>query len=219
MPHTVRVTFHGIGPTSREVESGERGVWLETASFERALDAIASAPRREITFDDGNTSDLEIAMPRLVERGMKATFFVCAGRIGESSFLDVRGMQQLTEAGMTIGSHGMDHVPWRGLDAERLRVELAESRSRLEDALGVAVDDAACPFGSYDRTVLREARRAGYRRVFTSDGIGPPIGGWLYPRTTITEEVLSSGRMSGIVSPSFLGRAECAARALLKSWR
>ena len=130
MPHTVRVTFHGIGPTSREVESGEQGVWLETASFERALDALASAPRREITFDDGNISDLEIALPRLVERGMKATFFVCAGRIGESSFLDVRDMQRLRDAGMTIGSHGMDHVPWRGLDAERLRIELAESKSR-----------------------------------------------------------------------------------------
>lgn len=219
MPPTLRVTFHGIGTTTREIDAGERKVWLETASFERALDAIAPATSRTITFDDGNMSDLEIALPRLVERGMTAVFFVCSGRIGDRDFLDVGHMKQLMDAGMTIGSHGMDHVPWRGLDAAQLGIELVESRSRLEDVLGVAVEDAACPFGSYDRTVLRAARAAGYRRVFTSDGIGPPIGGWLYPRTTITEEVLSTGRVPELVSPSLLGRAECAARSFVKSWR
>lgn len=219
MPPTLRVTFHGIGPTTREVDAGERKVWLETASFERALDAIAPAARPTITFDDGNMSDIEIALPRLVERGMTAVFFVCAGRIGDHHFLDVGHMRQLLDAGMTIGSHGMDHVPWRGLDAQGLRLELEESRSRLEDALGVAVEDAACPFGSYDRTVLRAAKRAGYRRVFTSDGIGPPIGGWLYPRTTITEEVLSTGRMPGLVSAPLLGRTGCVVRSFIKSWR
>ena len=50
----------------------------------------------------------------------------------------------------------------------------------------MTVDTAACPFGSYDRTVLRGLRRAGYRHVYTSDGGIVSTGDWIQPRVTIT---------------------------------
>ena len=39
----------------------------------------------------------------------------------------------------------------------------------LEQIVERPVTEAACPFGSYDRRVLRSLRGSGYRRVYTSD--------------------------------------------------
>ena len=51
--------------------------------------------------------------------------------------------------------------------------------------MGAEVIEAACPFGSYDRRVLGELRRAGYRKVYTSDRGPAGRGDWLQPRNTV----------------------------------
>ena len=73
----------------------------------------------EITFDDGNASDVEVALPALRERGLAATFFVCAGRIGEPGYLDADQLRELADAGMSVGSHGWDHVDCGGCPTAR----------------------------------------------------------------------------------------------------
>ncbi len=70
---------------------------------------------------------------------------------------------------MTIGCHGMRHRAWRGLDDGALREELVDAKAILEDVVGRPVTQAACPFGSYDRRVLRRLRGSGYHHVYTSD--------------------------------------------------
>jgi peptidoglycan/xylan/chitin deacetylase (PgdA/CDA1 family) len=57
--------------------------------------------------------------------------------------------------------------------------------SRLGEIVAGEITEAACPFGSYDRRVLRALRAAGYRRVFTSDGGPHASGAWLSSRTTV----------------------------------
>ena len=71
-----------------------------------------------LTFDDGNASDVEIALPRLLERGLTAEFFVLAGRLGEPGRLTNDQVGELIAAGMAIGSHGWAHRDWRRIDAE-----------------------------------------------------------------------------------------------------
>jgi hypothetical protein len=47
------------------------------------------------------------------------------------------------------------------------------------------VQEAACPFGSYDRRVLGSLRNLGYERIFTSDE-GPALAeALIQPRNTI----------------------------------
>ncbi len=70
---------------------------------------------------------------------------------------------------MGIGCHGMRHRPWRGLGETELREEHVEAKAMLEQIVERPVTEAACPFGSYDRRVLRSLRGSGYRRVYTSD--------------------------------------------------
>lgn len=184
----VNVTFHGIGPRSRIVSAGEEAVWLEEVPFAAILDRIAACDDVAITFDDGNASDVEIALPALRERGLRATFFVCAGRLGEHGFLDRDGVAALAAAGMGVGSHGMRHRAWRGLSDEDLNEELVAARAALAEAAGRPVTEAACPFGAYDRRVLRALRAAGYERVYTSDEGPARPGAWLEPRNTLRRE-------------------------------
>jgi len=165
----INLTFHGVGPAPRALDDGEAGVWISRDRFLGLLDEITGRDDVLVSFDDGNASDLEIALPALQERHLHATFFVVAGRIGQPGFLDPAGVRELAAAGMDIGCHGMRHRPWRGLGDQDLREELIDAKAALENLVGRPVTTAACPFGSYDRHVLESTRRAGYRRVYTSD--------------------------------------------------
>lgn len=166
---SIHLTFHGIGDPERRLDPGEQDVWVSRDRFLVLLDSIADRRDVAISFDDGNASDVEYALPALRERGLSATFFVVAGRLGAPAFLDETAVRELATAGMTIGCHGMRHRPWRRLDSRALHEELVEAKLVLERVVGHPVTQAACPFGSYDRRVLRTLRRAGYTRVYTSD--------------------------------------------------
>jgi peptidoglycan/xylan/chitin deacetylase (PgdA/CDA1 family) len=166
------LNFHGVGPVSRDMDPGERDCWLDADHFKAILDHVAGDDRVRLTFDDGNASDHDVVLPALVERGMSAVFFVCSGRLDRPGFLTRIKVRSLKAHGMEIGSHGVDHVPWRYLDSAALEIELRYSRQCLSDICGAPVDKAACPFGSYDSRVLRALRKFGYQSVMTSDG-GP----------------------------------------------
>jgi peptidoglycan/xylan/chitin deacetylase (PgdA/CDA1 family) len=86
---------------------------------------------------------------------------------------------------MRIGLHGMRHRPWRGLRDDELDEEIRDAKLLLESGSGAPVSAAACPFGSYDRRALRRLRRAGFEKVFSSDGGWASAGAWLQPRNTL----------------------------------
>jgi peptidoglycan/xylan/chitin deacetylase (PgdA/CDA1 family) len=169
MDRAINLTFHGVGEPPRRLDPGEANVWVSHERFLSILDAVEGRTDVRITFDDGNISDVKHALPALRARALKATFFVVAGRLGAPCFLDAAAVEELAAAGMTIGSHGMRHRAWRGLDDAALREELVDSKAILETVVGKPVTQAACPFGSYDRRVLRRLRGSGYDHVYTSD--------------------------------------------------
>lgn len=211
------LNFHGIGTPPATIGESERGVWVGEELFESALDAATARPAVRITFDDGNRSDVEIALPALRRRGLTATFFVLAGRLGAPGYLSEGDVGSLVEAGMAIGSHGMHHRPWRGLSEAELGAELDDARRLLEQAAGTPVTAAACPFGAYDRRVLRLLRGRGYERVYTSDGGSSRPGAWLQARNTVVDD---PGALEALLSgdpPA--ARVVRAAKRLVKRWR
>jgi peptidoglycan/xylan/chitin deacetylase (PgdA/CDA1 family) len=178
-------TFHGIGEPPVTIGDAERDVWVSEESFLTALDAICARLDTTISFDAGNASDLAIGLPALVERGVTGCFFVVAERIGAPGYLSAADLQALREAGMRIGLHGKRHRPWRGLPDDALDEEIVGAKQALETEIGASVSIAACPFGSYDRRVLRRLRSAGFERVFSSDGGWTSAEAWLQPRNTL----------------------------------
>jgi peptidoglycan/xylan/chitin deacetylase (PgdA/CDA1 family) len=216
----INITFHGVGEAPRPLDPGEDAVWLGAEHFEAVLDEVGRRPGVQISFDDGNASDVRVALPALRRRGLRATFFVVAGRIGSEGFLGAQDIRDLVDAGMTIGCHGMGHRAWRKLGDGDLREELMASRRRLQEVVGRPVTQAACPFGAYDRRVLGALRSYGYERVFTSDGGDARTAGWLQPRNTIRK----SDRADALKRELFTAEPAWAtvarrSKRLVKQWR
>lgn len=205
----VHLCFHGIGRCAREREPGESRYWVERDLFLRILDEAERHGRIQLSFDDGNASDHAIAMPALMDRGLHATFFALAGRLDDPASLGPGELVRLRAAGMSIGTHGWAHVPWRGLSPQEQQVEMVDARSALAEASGGPVDEVALPLGNYDRRVLTQLREHGYRHVYTSDRLPARPGAWIQPRYSVTSgDTLDSVRefIQARWRPSDLGR-------------
>jgi peptidoglycan/xylan/chitin deacetylase (PgdA/CDA1 family) len=216
----VNLTFHGLGEPPRALQPGERGVWLSVEQFTAILDRIITRPEVRLSFDDGNVSDLLYALPNLVDRGAQATFFLVVDFVGRPGFLDRDGIAELVGAGMSIGLHGLSHRSWRSADDDELGDELVTARARLEEIAGQPIVDASCPFGAYDRRVLRRLRHERFAHVFTSDGGCSRHGDWLQARTSLgpaddascVERILEH-------DSSLLRRSLDDGKRLVKRWR
>ena len=212
--------FHGIGEPGRVLEPGEAPYWISHEVYLDILDVLADDPRVRISFDDGNASDIRLGLPGLLERGLDATFFVLAGRLDRLGSLGTADVRELAARGMGIGTHGMDHRPWRGLDPASRRRELEEARRVLRGITGRPVTGAALPLGRYDRVLLAQLRALGYTEVSTSDRRWAREGAWLQPRFSVRD-----GDTADTVRKVFLGRqspvrrTERALVGTVKRWR
>jgi peptidoglycan/xylan/chitin deacetylase (PgdA/CDA1 family) len=188
------LNFHGIGTPHPGVDSKERAVWMSRERFAALMDYVVAIRTKElpvvITFDDGNASDLTMALPELTARGLTATFFVCAGRLQTPRYLNAEDVRHLLSTGMKVGSHGMHHRNWRTLDDAALTEEINSARRLLEDACDAPVTAAGIPFGSYDRRVLAKLRAEGFVNVYTSDCGLAIQGAWLKPRNTLGDSAV-----------------------------
>lgn len=187
----VGVIFHGIGLPARALEPGEAPYWISVARFEAILDRIAALPDRDrvrISFDDGNASDLDIAAPRLLERGLTADVFALTGRVDQPGSLTSGGLRELVAMGMRVGSHGIVHRNLRRVTAGELTDELRLSRAALEGILSRAVTEFSIPFGSYNARVLAAIRTAGYQVAWSSDRGVMSESAFVRPRTSIRDD-------------------------------
>jgi peptidoglycan/xylan/chitin deacetylase (PgdA/CDA1 family) len=217
----VNLCFHGIGAPDRALEPDEELYWVSFDRFEALLETIATLPAARITFDDGNASDFEWALPALQRRKLTATFFVIAGRLDRQGSLTRGQVRALARAGMKIGSHGMFHRPWRSLSRHELRTDLVDARQLISDAAGEPVRQVACPFGSYDRTVLSVIGRCGFTRVYTVDGGSARAAAWLQSRHTIRHDDTPDriGRLVQSPDGSLTATAVRAAKSFVKRCR
>lgn len=215
----INLCFHGIGGCEREREPGEARYWITKETFLRILDLAQAHPDVRLSFDDGNRSDIEIGLPSLAERDLSATFFALAGRLDDAASLSATDLQDLRGAGMRIGSHGWAHIPWRGLGPADRHREFIEARSTLATASNGPIDEAALPLGRYDRAVLAQLRRNGYRTVYTSDRYPAGDGSWLQARYSVTASDTVESVRQLITHRSRLREARALATSVVKRLR
>ena len=218
----VVVNFHGIGDPPQGVPADERPFWCPTHEWRAIVAVLGEATRAgspvEITFDDGNASDVEVAMPALLEHGLTATFHVCAGRLDQPGYLDEPALRQLRDAGMAIGSHGWHHVDLRTLSPAELVRATRDSQERISAACSMPVTTFALPLGSYDRRVLQHLRH--YPTVYTSDRTSAGPRARIVPRWSYVQgwtEQTVSDLAQGVESPRNRWRQRAA--MLVKRWR
>lgn len=214
------LNFHGLGEPVCSQGPSDSLYWTDPNFFAAILKTVRARRDVLVTFDDSRESDYTVALPLLKASEMRARFFVVAGRVGQKGFLSSRQIQSLSSEGMTIGSHGMYHRKWSLLSDKELEEEIIEARSRIEKITGRPVLEAACPFGGYNRRVLRRLRTSGYERVYTSDGGPASAGSWIQARNTIVRGD-NLDRVLGIITdiPSGPQAAWRKFKLGLKRWR
>jgi peptidoglycan/xylan/chitin deacetylase (PgdA/CDA1 family) len=207
--------LHGIGPIPPAIADVEKPYWITEATFDFILAGIAARGGR-LTFDDGNDTDLRIALPKLRAAGLTASFYIPTNCIGTPGYVGENDIRALHEAGMEVGSHGAAHLDWVKSSDGEIAADVTQSVERLAEIIHAPVRSVAIPYGSCDRRVLAVLRRLGIGRVYSSFR-GPDVEGtWLVRRDCIKAD------MGPMEINEILTRApDAAATALnfLRIWR
>lgn len=176
--------LHGIGPVPSHVPPEEVPYWVAQTALATILAAMEYHPL-SLTFDDGNASDAEIALPMLIAAGQTASFFIPSERIDTPGYLSADAIRALHQAGMQIGSHGAVHRPWTTMTDAEIAADITASNAALQAIIGAPVTTAAIPYGFCNRRVLNVVRRLGITRLYSSFR-GPDRGArWLVRRDCI----------------------------------
>lgn len=121
-----------------------------------------------LTFDDGHVSNHRIALPALVQRGMTADFFVNPAMVGAPGFASWNELREMADAGMSIQSHGYDHVYLTSLSDKRLHETLRAAREEISQRIGRQATLLAPPGGRMPRDLAAVAEDCGYTQVLSS---------------------------------------------------
>lgn len=122
-----------------------------------------------ITFDDGYASDALTALPRLLALGFKAEFYITTGWIGKPGYVSESDILALVEAGMIVGTHGVNHRFFDDLSEEELKLELRDSKTALENIIGQKVFCGSAPGGRIHEMTAQISSDLGYRYLCVSD--------------------------------------------------
>lgn len=155
------------------VDHGYHSVTLSDVYL--AMAGMRALPDKPValTFDDGGLDNYQVAFPLLRERRLTATFFVITKTVGGAGQMSWEQLREMADAGMSIQSHTVSHPDLPSASDGRLRSELVDSRTAIQQALGRPVYAVAYPAGSYDQRVVTAAKDAGYvMGVATSKGRG-----------------------------------------------
>ncbi|MEY2603379.1 MAG: hypothetical protein QOH31_1153 [Verrucomicrobiota bacterium] len=155
--------------------------FVSVDEFLHFLHSGGGLPRRPLllTFDDGYADLLDVVLPVLKERNIRAVVFAVSGHVGGTNewdeaigglrlqLLDIDGLKQLERAGAEIGGHSRTHRPLTRVPDEELSEEIIGSVKDLEAAGLNRPRLFAYPYGEQDGRVQRAAREAGLKAAFT----------------------------------------------------
>ena len=146
---------------------------LSLSTLAQMLNQKEPLPSRSvvITFDDGFASFYQYAFPILTEYQFPATVFLVSDYCSrdnawptQPASIPVRPLmtwQQIFEIerhGIGIGAHTASHPYLDQLDYANAEREMLDSKHKIEDEIGRAVDHFAYPYGANNETVKRIAQ-------------------------------------------------------------
>lgn len=124
-----------------------------------------------LTFDDGFRNFYTTAFPVLSEHNFTATVFLIAGYCGKyndwsgnsphaarGKLMDWSEIGELAGNNIEFAAHSVTHPDLTRISADSAKLEIAESKTMIEDKTGREVTAFAYPYGAFDAIVKQMAR-------------------------------------------------------------
>jgi peptidoglycan/xylan/chitin deacetylase (PgdA/CDA1 family) len=194
--------------------------WLASRANVIATEEIAPSgggpsarkPVAALTFDDGFLDHYTTVYPLLRSHGLTGCFFIPTGLIGRAGGVSRSMVREMSDGGMTIGSHSVSHSKLSQLGSAEILHELTASKHYLEDLTGRACSQLAYPYGNYNEAARQTAMQAGYERAFASTPSTSLSDTFAMPRVSIPY-TRSTWRYAGVLHDAgrwrrALGRSE-----------
>jgi len=123
-----------------------------------------------LTFDDGYRDFYTNAFPLLGQRGMSATVFVITDFMDEErpDYLTWAMAREMLAAGISIESHGRNHISLKNKDRDYLIWQALGSLETIQFELGVRPRFTSYPAGEFDDSTIAIFQSADYWAGFTT---------------------------------------------------
>jgi peptidoglycan/xylan/chitin deacetylase (PgdA/CDA1 family) len=164
---------------------------ITMADLAADLEAGIDPPARTfvITIDDGHYDGYTYALPILQRHGFVATYFVIAGRVGNPDDLTADELVALTQAGMEVGNHTMDHYSLTTRSPASVTYEIDAAEATLAAITGRWPQSFAYPMGKRDAAVVAAVRACGQIQIAVVEGGATPeigVDRYTIPRLEVT---------------------------------
>jgi peptidoglycan/xylan/chitin deacetylase (PgdA/CDA1 family) len=134
-----------------------------------------------ITFDDGYRDNYYYAYPILKKYDYTATIFVTTGTVGGINEFDYQAriqpknkmlawnqIKEMSNNGITIGAHTLDHVRLTKISQAAARRQILESKKVLEKELGKEINYFSYPYGDCNQSIAEIVKESGYQAATTT---------------------------------------------------
>lgn len=181
------LNYHRITKGTIEVNTEYLEYTLDIAEFERQLHYLSTycnvLPPSEwflpsdlplrvgLTFDDGNYSDLEFALPILEKFGFKALFFPVVNWLENKDYLSIKDLKTIESFGHSVQAHSISHPDFIKLSSHQRSKEIEDTIAFFEQKLDLQVKYFALPYGNYLADWEGEFKKMNISTVF-STGMG-----------------------------------------------
>ncbi len=121
-----------------------------------------------ITLDDGYADLYQIAFPILAAHNFKAVAYIVTGFVGRHGYVTASQVVQLSQNGIEIASHTVNHADLAHTSLPMVTWELVFSKAWLQRLLGHPVVDFAYPSGMFNAQVIAALQASGYQTAATT---------------------------------------------------
>jgi len=168
-----------------------------------------------LTFDDAYDDLYSELLPIMQSTRMAPLLFVVANEVGGSnvwdrslsvrarSLLTLEQLREMQRYGAVIGAHSLTHPSLPLLSCSEIMREVRDSKFRLEDMFGCAVEWFAYPYGHVDRKVRAAVAEAGFKAAVTCE---PGLNMWQDRLALRRIEVNSKDTMFDLVGKLITGK-------------
>lgn len=116
-----------------------------------------------LTFDDGYEDFYTDAFPLLKKYNIKSTIYVVNNFIGRKGFMNADQLRVLFQSGLVeVGAHTLDHWYLKNIASQSARLQIFESKKRLEELLGIDIKTFAYPYGAFQTETVDLVKEASF---------------------------------------------------------